>query len=137
VSFATALHVGQCLQGHIHGGYGVDSHGAVDFRHVYPVEGLVARDDAGAVDDDVYLAAGLYGGGIGCLHIVVVRHVDAHALHLALGRELGYGGIDACLVDVPDDEHACTLLQGHASHNLAYARRSAGDKHTVVLNFHS
>ena len=101
--YATEQHIGEDLAGNIHRSYGIDEHSAVNLRDVYLVEGLVAGDDAGIVDENVDVAALFYYNSIRIADGFIVAYVYAVPLHFTYLCELLYGGSYVLLVDIPND----------------------------------
>ena len=83
MSVVTLDHIPYHRVGDKHGSYGIDAHGPVDLIHAVLVEGPVAGDDSGALDEHIDKAALLLHEGIAALHAIVVGNIDTVAVHLA------------------------------------------------------
>ena len=122
---------------HVHGGDGVDHHGALYVRGCELVESGVAGYYSGALYQNVNRAAISDGSGVCLLYYCLIRYIHPVAANVAKSGKLILNNLDVPGVDIPDYKSCCTFLQGHAAHYSAYARCSTGYKHICILDFHS
>ena len=84
MAVVTLDHITYHRVGDEHRGHGIDVHGPVDLIHAVLVEGPVAGDDSGTLDEHIHKAAFLLHEGIAALHAIVVGNIDTIAVHLAV-----------------------------------------------------
>ena len=108
-------HIGQYLLSHVHGGYGIDLHGAIYFVGGDLVKSLVAGDDSCTVNEDVDIAAFFNCLLVSSIDYVIICNVNYVTFDIAESAEFLACIFYCCNIYVPDDEGSCPARQGLCS----------------------